>query len=69
MLDTGDPSEDMDHKPKSIREISLKYEKLSTLINRVDLAHLWQAHDEQSQRKSPGVDKVTKELYAEHLMK
>ena len=68
MLDTGDPSEDMDHKPKSIREISLKYEKLSTLINRVDLAHLWQAHDEQSQRKSPGVDKVTKELYAEHLM-
>lgn len=68
MLDTGDPSETMDHKPKSIRELSLKYEKLSTLINRVDLVHLWQAHDEQSQRKSPGVDKMTKELYAEHLM-
>ena len=34
----------------------------------MDLVHLWQAHDEQSQRKSPGVDKVTKELYAEHLM-
>lgn len=68
MLGTGDPSENMDHKPKPIRELSLKYEKLSTLINRVDLVHLWQAHDEQSQRKSPGVDKMTKELYAEHLI-
>lgn len=68
MLGTGDPSENMDHKPKPIRELSLKYEKLSTLINRVDLVHLWQAHDEQSQRKAPGVDKITKDLYTEHLM-
>ena len=58
----------MEHELKGIRELSIKYERLNTLINRVDAASLLMAHDKQSRKKAAGVDKVTKDQYAQNLI-
>lgn len=67
MLETGTPI-NMEHELKGIRELSIKYERLNTLINRVDAASLLMAHDKQSRKKAMGVDKVTKDQYAQNLI-
>ena len=67
MLETG-TSINMEHELKGIRELSIKYERLNTLINRVDAASLLMAHDKQSRKKAAGVDKVTKDQYAQNLI-
>lgn len=57
----------MEHELKEIRYQSERYEKLTTLINRVDAGSLLMAHEAQSRRKAVGVDGVTKDAYEEDL--
>ena len=67
MMETRTPI-NMEHELKGIRDLSIKYERLNTLINRVDAASLLIAHDKQSRRKAVGVDRVTKDQYAQNLI-
>ena len=67
MMETRTPI-NMEHERKGIRDLSIKYERLNTLINRVDAASLLMAHDKQSRRKAVGVDRVTKDQYAQNLI-
>lgn len=50
-----------------IRYQSSKYEKLTTLINRVNEESLIEAHHRQKTGKAAGVDGMTKAAYEEHL--
>lgn len=50
-----------------IRYQSSKYEKLTTLINRVNEESLIEAHRRQKTGKAAGVDGMTKAAYEEHL--
>ena len=67
MMETRTPI-NMEHERKGIRDLSIKYERLNTLINRVDAASLLMAHDKQSRRKAVGVGRVTKDQYAQNLI-
>ena len=58
----------MERELKGIRELSFKYDKLTTLINRIDASSLMVAHEEQCSRKASGVDGVTKQIYGENLI-
>lgn len=58
----------MENELKSIRYQSEKHKKLTTLINRVNIHTLWEAHNMQVSRKAAGADGVTKEEYGEHLL-
>lgn len=58
----------MERELKGIRELSFKYDKLTTLINRIDASSLMVAHEEQCSRKASGIDGVTKQIYGENLI-
>ena len=57
----------MEKELKGIRYQSEKYEKLTTLINRVNEESLKEAHRRQRTGKAAGIDGITKEKYAENL--
>ena len=57
----------MEKELKEIRYQSEKYEKLTTLINRVNEESLKEAHRRQKTGKAAGIDGMTKEKYAENL--
>lgn len=57
----------MEHELKGIRYQSAKYEKLTTLINRVNEASLKEAHRRQKAGKAVGIDGETKEAYEKNL--
>ena len=52
---------------KELRELSRKYPKLETLMNRVDYEALKEEHRRQSNRKAVGADGTTKEEYGREL--
>lgn len=52
---------------KELRELSRKYPKLETLMNRVDYEALKEEHRRQSSRKAVGADGTTKEEYGREL--
>ena len=57
----------MEHELKGIRYQSVKYAKLTTLINRVNEESLKEAHCRQKVGKAAGVDGMTKEEYERNL--
>jgi len=57
----------MGNARKDITELSIKHEKLQTLINHVNKETLVAEHEKQKRKKASGVDQVTKEEYAEKL--
>ena len=57
----------MEQKLKGIRYQSAKYEKLTTLINRVNEETLKEAHRKQKTGKAVGIDGETKEAYEANL--
>lgn len=57
----------METKQKDIRELSKKYPKLETLMNRVNKEALKEVHRKQLQKKASGVDGVTKDEYDKNL--
>ena len=57
----------MEQELKGIRYQSAKYEKLTTLINRVNEETLKEAHRKQKTGKAVGIDGETKESYEENL--
>jgi group II intron reverse transcriptase/maturase len=50
-----------------IKELSKKYDKLQTLMHRVNKVTLFQEHQKQIAKKAVGVDGVTKEVYDRNL--
>ena len=52
---------------KEIRELSKKYTRLETLMNRVNYDSLKAEHERQCSKKASGVDGVTKEEYGKNL--
>ncbi|MDO5537456.1 MAG: reverse transcriptase domain-containing protein, partial [Desulfovibrionaceae bacterium] len=52
---------------KPISELSRSHKTLLTLVNRVNVDSLIAAHRGQNPKKAPGVDKMTKQEYGEHL--
>lgn len=57
----------MENERKDIRELAIKHKKLQTLMHYVNKETLRQAHYKQLIGKASGVDKITKEIYEEHL--
>lgn len=57
----------MENERKDIRELAIKHKKLQTLMHYVNKETLRQAHYKQVIGKASGVDKITKEIYEEHL--
>ena len=57
----------VEHELKGIRYQSAKYDRLTTLINRVNEESLKAAHRKQKTGKAVGIDGETKESYGEHL--
>ena len=57
----------MEQKLKGIRYQSAKYERLTTLINRVNEETLKEAHRKQKTGKAVGIDGETKETYEANL--
>ncbi|GHS99696.1 hypothetical protein AGMMS50276_23840 [Synergistales bacterium] len=57
----------MEHELKDIRYQSAKYERLETLMNRVNEQSLKEEHRRQARNKATGVDGVTKDEYGEKL--
>lgn len=57
----------MENERKDIRELAIKHKKLQTLMHYVNKETLRQAHYKQLIGKANGVDKITKEIYEEHL--
>lgn len=66
MLDTGGLI-NMEHERKTIRYQSITHERITSLINRVDVESLKQAHKKQKVGKAVGVDGETKEIYDANL--
>ena len=57
----------METGPKEIRELSERYERLTTLISRVNKDSLREEHERQVRGKAVGVDGVTKAMYGTNL--
>jgi len=57
----------MGNERKDIRELSLRYAKLQTLINYVNVDSLREQHKKQLKNKAVGIDGVTKEEYSKNL--
>lgn len=57
----------METGPKEIRELSERYERLTTLISRVNKDSLREEHERQERGKAVGVDGVTKAMYGTNL--
>ena len=57
----------MEQELKGIRYQSAKYEKLTTLINRVNEETVKEAHRKQRTGKAVGIDGETKESYEANL--
>ncbi|GHV47876.1 group II intron reverse transcriptase/maturase [Synergistales bacterium] len=57
----------MEHELKDIRYQSKTYERLETLMNRVNEQSLKEEHRKQARNKATGVDGVTKDEYGEKL--
>ena len=66
MLDTGGLI-NMEHERKTIRYQSITHERITSLINRVDVESLKQAHKKQKVGKAVGIDGETKEIYDANL--
>ena len=49
----------METGPKEVRELSERYERLETLISRVNVNSLREEHERQVRGKAVGVDGVT----------
>ena len=57
----------METGPKEVRELSERYERLETLISRVNVNSLREEHERQVRGKAVGVDGVTKGEYGAKL--
>lgn len=57
----------MEHERKTIRYQSITHERITSLINRVDVESLKQAHKKQKVGKAVGIDGETKEIYDANL--
>lgn len=57
----------METGPKEIRELSERYERLTTLISRVNKDSLREEHERQVRGKAVGVDGITKGMYGAKL--
>ena len=58
----------MEKELKPIRYQSETYSKVTSVINRVNVASLWDAHEHQKRGKAVGIDGVDKETYEEGLV-
>ena len=57
----------MEHERKTIRYQSEKHEKLTSLMNRVNVGSLKEAHKKQKTGKAVGIDGETKQSYGKHI--
>lgn len=60
--------ENVEKELKPIRYQSETYSKVTSVINRVNVASLWDAHEHQKRGKAVGIDGVDKETYEEGLV-
>ena len=60
--------ENVEKELKPIRYQSETYSKVTSVINRVNVASLWDAHEYQKRGKAVGIDGVDKETYEEGLV-
>lgn len=60
--------ENMEKELKPIRYHSETYIKLTSVINRVNVASLWDAHEHKKRRKAVVIDGVDKETYEKGLV-
>lgn len=60
--------ENVEKELKPIRYQSEKYSKVTSVINMVNVASLWDAHEHQKRGKAVGIDGVDKETYEEGLV-
>ena len=67
MEGSRDP-ENVEKELKPIRYQSETYSKVTSVINRVNVASLWDAHEHQKRGKAVGIDGVDKETYEEGLV-
>lgn len=66
MMDAGSPG-NMEKELKPIRYLSETYPRVCTLMNRVNVESLWDAHIRQEKGKAVGIDMVTKAEYGKNL--
>ena len=57
----------MEHERKTIRYQSERHEKLTSLMNRVNVESLKEAHKKQKTGKAVGIDGETKQSYGKHI--
>ena len=60
--------ENVEKELKPIKYQSETYSKVTRVINRVNVASLWDAHEHQKRGKAVGIDGVDKETYEEGLV-